>query len=113
MYRAGYGKKDEEQKRILAIKIRRDVFEKILREKSAGNVVIQWDPERTVDLCRLPWRTIQIGIKPWAMATYLEGIIAIEDMTPRAEMIRRLVERGEFEAAQRLLPKERPYLFDE
>lgn len=80
MYRAGWGLKDEGQKRILAIDISREGFEWALRHaclshppagmgkddwqrlKAQSPVRIQWDPERDLQLKALPYRSIQIGL---------------------------------------------------
>ena len=80
MYRAGWGGKDDNQKRILAIDISRSGFEWALRHaclshppagmdsatwqqtKAAHPVRIQWDPERSLKLEPLPHRSIQIGL---------------------------------------------------
>jgi Domain of unknown function (DUF4291) len=80
MYRAGWGHKDEGQKRILAIDITREGFDWALAHscpshpepdmnadewellKSRSPVRIQWDPERDLLLQPLPHRAIQIGL---------------------------------------------------
>lgn len=105
--RSGYGMKEAGQSRILAIRLRREVFEQLLRERENRNV--QWDPERRVDLAPLPYRTIQIGVRPKAMKTYLDGIVEIIDMTPTAHAIYQLVHIGKIREAEALLPEEKPY----
>lgn len=128
MYRAGYSYKDPRQARILALRMKHADFLGLLergvlshgagvdqtRDK-AGEVRVQWDPERTPALERLPYRSIQIGIPgslsdQWAR----EWIVSIEDVTDTARALKKaldeepdlsveeLVERG-------LVPVERPF----
>lgn len=85
MYRAGWGSKDDGQKRILAIDITREGFEWALAHscpsdpepgmsaaewkqlKYRSPVRIQWDPERDLSLQPLPHRAIQIGLSEEAV----------------------------------------------
>jgi len=80
MYRAGWGFKDEGQRRILAIDMSREGFEWALAHscpshpepsmshqdwtnlKNASPVRVQWDPERDLHLQPLSYRAIQIGL---------------------------------------------------
>jgi len=92
MYRSGYGLKDERQACILAITMRREHFEGLLKracvtnsraplseEDKARQVRVQWDPERDVELQRLGWRSIQIGIGRGACKEWVdEMIVGIE-----------------------------------
>lgn len=110
LYRSGYSHKDPGQERILALKMRRADFIGLLRrgllsshgtggqEPGDGAAVrIQWDPERTVRLGKLPHRSIQIGI-PGALSRVWaeEWVVGIEDVTDKArELKRRLDEDGE------------------
>lgn len=107
LHRAGYGMKEAGQSRILAIRTQREVFEQLLREKESR--VVQWDPERRVDLAALPYRTIQIGIRPEALSKYLGGIVSITDMTPTAHILYQLVRTGKVGEAEAHLPIENPY----
>lgn len=124
MYRSGYGLRDVEQKRILAIDISRIGFEWALthgclsersracRDKGPNlpPVRIQWDPERDVLLRPLNWRTIQVGLREKAITLFVnEWIHRITDVTESAHAVRDLVERDQFAQAHELLPKERPY----
>ncbi|KAK3398352.1 hypothetical protein B0T20DRAFT_437246 [Sordaria brevicollis] len=57
------------------------------------DVKIQWDPERTVRLDTLNYRSIQIGIpagliKEWAQSM----IVSIEDVTDRARELKRILD---------------------
>ncbi len=128
MYRAGWGNKDEGQKRILAIDITREGFEWALAHscpshpepgmsadeweqlKSRSPVRIQWDPERDLFLQPLPHRAIQIGLSKEAVRLYAgEWIQQITDMTKLAHKIQSLVSIGNPSAAKDLLPNEKPY----
>jgi Domain of unknown function (DUF4291) len=101
-YRSGYSDKDPGQARVLALKMRHRNFKELLamahtvsgqhgeltKEQKEKPVRVQWDPERTPDLERLPYRSIQIGIggsedfkKKWVD----EWIVSIEDVTQRAK----------------------------
>ncbi len=131
MYRAGWGYKEDGQKRILAIDISRAGFEWALKhsclshaagamssnswraKKEASPVRIQWDPERDVLLQPLQQRAIQIGLSREAVQLYVnDWIKRITDVTPLAHAAHALVENQQFAAAQALLPKELPYPVD-
>jgi hypothetical protein len=128
MYRAGWGKKDEGQKRILAIDISREGFEWALahaclshadesmsqaqwqQHKDKSPVRIQWDPERDLQLNAQKHRAIQIGLGKEAVQLYVnEWIHSITEVTPLAMEIHALVEGQHYDRAAALLPKERPY----
>ncbi len=134
MYRAGWGYKDDNQKRILAIDISRDGFDWILNnsclshfdpdvyesktdwesQKKEKSIVIQWDPERDINLQPLSFRSIQIGLKGMAVAKYTnEWIQKITDITPLAHEIHRFIESGNIEKAKQKLPEEKIYPFPE
>ncbi len=129
MYRAGWGKKDEGQKRILAIDISREGFEWALghgclshaeqtmdqaqwqQHKDKSPVRIQWDPERDLQLNPQRHRAIQIGLGKEAVGLYVnEWIRGITDVTPLAREMHALVESQRNDLAMALLPKERPYV---
>ena len=131
MYRAGWGNKDDNQKRILAIDISRSGFEWALRHaclshppagmdsatwqqtKAAHPVRIQWDPERSLKLEPLPYRSIQIGLTGEAVPRYVnEWIQNISEITDVAQEIHALIAQDKLAAAQELLPPERVYPFD-
>lgn len=130
MYRAGWGMKDDGQKRILAIDITREGFEWALEHaclseaapsasdrewqqlKDKSPVRVQWDPERDLHLQRLPYRAIQIGLSKEAVERYVhQWIRRIEEVTPLAHRIQALVAAGDVESAWALLPAERLYTF--
>ena len=130
MYRAGWGKKDENQKRILAIDISREGFEwalehsllsrdaskykdkeEWLKVKKATPVRVQWDPERDLQLEALEYRSIQIGLSKEGVALYVnEWIQNITEVTDLASTIHNLVLAQKIEEAKALLPKEEPYI---
>lgn len=124
MYRSGWATKPG-QERVLAIRITREGFEKALssaclshfdaavcgsheewlRCLEASPVRVQWDPERTINLDPLPWRSLQVGLAGVAARKYVsEWITDITDITTRAREIHH--RSGEGRAA---LPRERPY----
>ncbi|MCL1792144.1 MAG: DUF4291 domain-containing protein [Peptococcaceae bacterium] len=128
MYRSGWGHKEAAQKRILAIDISREGFEWALAHsclshpestmnqgdwealKKNSPVRIQWDPERNLHLQPLPYRTIQIGLTNEAVKKYVyQWIVRISEITPLAHKIHMLVQAGDLDRAQHLLPTERPY----
>lgn len=128
MYRAGWGFKDEGQKRILAIDITREGFEWALAhgylshadpsiskeeweaKKNASPVRIQWDPERDLFLRPLEHRAIQIGLSQEAVKLYVsQWIQRITDVTPLAHSIHTLIQEGESATAYSQLPQEREY----
>jgi hypothetical protein len=130
MYRAGWGYKDAGQRRILAIDISREGFEWTLEHscpsrpdpsmskddwaklKTASPIRIQWDPERDLHLQPLPHRTIQIGIGGEAVPLYVEQWVQqITDITDLAHTIHSLVERGQLDQAQAMLPVEQVYQY--
>jgi hypothetical protein len=129
MYRSGWGAKPG-QERILAIDILRSGWEWALANSCISHfessmhaskdewkrllgeapVRIQWDPERTISLEAMPWRTIQVGLKGNAVDAYAdEWISKIEDVTALAREIGELVARGDVGGADALRPVELPY----
>ncbi len=128
MYRAGWGFKDEGQRRILAIDMSREGFDWALAHscpshpepsmshqdwanlKNASPVRIQWDPERDLHLQPLSYRAIQIGLSGEAVPLFVnQWIKRITDITDLANAIHRLVKDDKLDQAQALLPVERPY----
>jgi Domain of unknown function (DUF4291) len=129
MYRCGWGYKDPNQERVLAIDISRSGFEWALEhsclshhsskleagseweaQKRSTPVRIQWDPERDMQSSPLPYRSIQIGLGKEAVSLYVNDWIKnIFDITDLAHSLYELVKRGAFAQAESLLPLERPY----
>jgi hypothetical protein len=122
MYRCGWATKPG-QERVLAVEITRAGFEEALREacpshfdRSSGEtreqwarrlrrspVRVQWDPERSIQLQPLPYRSLQLGLSGTAVRRYVEEwIVGISDVTALARQV---------DAARdpALLPDERPY----
>ncbi len=129
MCRCGWGDKPG-QNRILAIDITREGFEWALAHsilthfdrqihgshehwealKREAPVRVQWDPERTVTLEKLPFRTIQIGLSGSAVAAYVnEWIQRIQEVTGLARAVRASVAGRRLTEATALVPHEREY----
>ena len=129
MARSNWGQKSG-QENILAIRIRRTGWERALsravltsfeprihgveskwRSEFENAVVhVQWDPERSIGLERLPYRAIQIGLSGPAVRKYVtEWIVRINDVTPLAREISALVSGDDMSSATAKLPTERPY----
>lgn len=129
MYRCGWAEKSG-QERVLAVEITRAGFEWALarsclshfdaarhgdhaawsRQLAAAPVRVQWDPERSLRMDRLPYRSLQVGLSGPAVDRYVdEWTVAITDCTPLTSTIRDLLRGGDEPAAAALLPVERPY----
>jgi Domain of unknown function (DUF4291) len=129
MYRSGWAKKDEGQKRILAIDITHAGFawalahscsshpepgmdhEEWRRALEVSPVRVQWDPERDFHHSALAHRSIQIGLSGEAVRRYTtEWIRQITDVTHLAHQLHDCVLRGDMEMARMMLPREKPYM---
>ncbi|RKU47482.1 hypothetical protein DL546_001212 [Coniochaeta pulveracea] len=66
-------------------------------------VRIQWDPERTVRLEKLDYRSIQIGIPGSHMAEFIAAIVGIEDVTDKARKLKRILDESPGVTDQELL----------
>ena len=128
MYRAGWGYKDRNQCRILAIDISRDGFDWAL-EHSCGShpdvsmskddwttlkvnspVRIQWDPERNLQSEPQLHRSLQVGLGKAVADLYINKWIQnIMEVTDLAHTIHELIRGADLERAQAMLPTERPY----
>ncbi|TDT38017.1 uncharacterized protein DUF4291 [Streptomyces sp. BK208] len=129
MYRCGWAAKPG-QETVLAVEISREGFEWALRHACLSSHVpgvhgdraawqralkrsptrVQWDPERDLRLCPLPYRSLQLGLSGEAARRYAdEWTVAIRDVTPLAHEIHALVIEDDLDAARALLPVERPY----
>jgi Domain of unknown function (DUF4291) len=101
MYRSGWGQK-EGQEVVLAVKIQRSAFDRILadavcsgykpdlyptekdwkRALHHSDVRLQWDPDHSPRGGRLARRAIQLGLRGDTLATYAKDwIISIEDIS--------------------------------
>lgn len=130
MYRCGWGVK-ENQEHILAIDIRREGFDCLVksavpstyseklgismeewhRQMNESPVRVQWDPERDIYGNPLDYRSIQIGLRGTAVEKYVnEWIVKIEDITDYVIDLREKRDAGE--DISLLLPKEQIYLKD-
>ncbi len=130
-YRAGWGLKDDGQKIILAIDISHEGFlwalenaclsafnpqfyqskEEWQAQKAVSPVRIQWDPERDIQLEKLDYRAIQIGLSGEAVQRYVnDWIINITDVSELNATIKALVDEGKLNEAKALLPKEKTYV---
>jgi hypothetical protein len=84
-----------------------DAWRARLRETS---VRVQWDPEKTITLAPLPWRSIQIGLGGDAAREYSTAWVrGITDVTGTARAVHAAVRAGDLETASALCPVERPY----
>jgi hypothetical protein len=129
MYRCGWAEKPD-QERVLAVEITRDGFEWALTHASLSHfdrdqhpdqatwarllksspARVQWDPERSLQLQPLPYRSLQLGLQSEAVDRYIdEWTVAVTDVTPLAHKIHDLVRAGEQSPAASLLPVERVY----
>ncbi len=111
MYRCGWATKAG-QERVLAIEIMRDGFEWALahsslshfdptvyataeefeQRKNVAPVRVQWDPERSLVLGEMPYRSIQIGIGGEAVLRYVaDWTVGISDVTAQARHLDALV----------------------
>jgi len=134
MYRSGYSFKDARQAHILALKMRHEDFERLLKEAAVckdeklsaeerrRDVRVQWDPERSPVLGPLGYRSIQIGISGEMARWWVEeGVVEIEDVTGRARDMksvvdgRKKVEKVEVEklVERGLMPVEVEYVVSE
>jgi hypothetical protein len=129
MYRCGWATKPG-QERVLAIEITRAGFEWALahaclshfdrarhsdrkawsQQLKASPVRVQWDPERSLGLAPLPYRSLQVGLSGPAVDRYVdEWIVDVTDATASACKIRDLLRVGDEAAATAALPVELPY----
>ena len=127
MYRAGWATK-EGQERILAVRLRRDFFDEILRaavpssfdsQRFATNedwqqavahsdVRLQWDPDHGPKGHPLERRAIQLGLRGRMLRRYgEEELLGIEDITPFVREQHAHVDGGQ---NLLMLPRERVYV---
>lgn len=129
MYRSGWGTKPG-QERVLAVRVSRHGFEDALQRsalshfdpsvyrdraaweerKRVSPVRVQWDPERSMTLEALQWRSLQVGLGGTASEDYVtRWTQSIEDVTDTVRSIHGHVLAGRTQVAQSMLPPERPY----
>jgi uncharacterized protein DUF4291 len=129
MYRCGWASKPG-QEHVLAIEVTRSGFELALSRACMSHfdrnlypdrdawalrlrgspVRAQWDPERSLRLGPLPYRSLQVGLSGEAVTRYVdEWTVSITDVTEVAHRIRDLLRAGDEANATALLPPKRPY----
>jgi hypothetical protein len=129
MYRCGWAEKPD-QESVLAVEITRDGFEWALTHATLSHfdrdqhpdratwarllksspARVQWDPERSLQLQPLPYRSLQLGLQGEAVDRYIdEWIVTVTDVTPLTHKIRDLIRAREQQPAASLLPTERAY----
>lgn len=119
MYRSGYSYKDARQTHILALEMKHADFIGLLRHavlshgrqanvepiKKDGSVRVQWDPERSVRLDKLLYRSIQIGIPGTLVEEWSEKIVRIEDLTEKARELKRVLDEEPSVEVQELVER--------
>ncbi|RKN20885.1 DUF4291 domain-containing protein [Micromonospora musae] len=129
MYRCGWATKPG-QEHVLSIDISREGFEWALaraclshydrdlhgdrkawsRQLKASPVRVQWDPERSLQLKALPYRSLQVGLSGEAVDRYVDDwVVAVTDITATVQRVRELLRAGDEHAAAAHLPIERVY----
>ena len=129
MYRLGWATKPG-QTRVLAVQIRRSGFDWALEHSvlshfnpdvhesreawkgalSCASVRVQWDPERSVSLEKLHYRTIQVGLSAESSSRYADDWIHnISDVTALAQKTHSAVLSKDADIARLMLPIELPY----
>ena len=129
MYRCGWALKPG-QERVLAIDISRAGFEWALRHACLSSydprlhpdreawrqrlrvspVRVQWDPERSLRLAPLSYRSLQVGLTGDAVRRYVdEWTVGLTDVTGLARSVHGRLTDGDEAGATALLPVERPY----
>lgn len=124
MYRSGWASK-EGQERVLAIDIKREGFNEIVKksvissynkdleiskdewkdELNKSDVRCQWDPDRDIYGNPIGRRAIQLGIKGEMVKKYVnDWIVKITDITEEVKTIKKSIDNGTFEIE--ILPKE-------
>lgn len=128
MYRCGWATK-ENQERVLAIDIKREAFDYLVRnavistyhEEIYGSydnwqqlihdsdIRVQWDPERDIYGNPLEYRSLQLGLRGEAVKKYVnEWIVHITDITDYVCELREKISAKEDVIA--LLPQEEIYV---
>ena len=127
MYRSGWATK-EGQERILAIDLKREGFDEIVKSSVLSSfreisdlsreewrnklenseVRCQWDPDRDIYGNPIGRRAIQLGIKGETVKKYVnDWIVRITDITEQVKAIKKSIDNGTFE--KEILPKEIMY----
>lgn len=127
MYRCGWAEK-EGQERVLAIDIKREAFDEIVKNAvlstyredmgismdewkchvKESDIRCQWDPERDIWGNPQKYRSIQLGLRGQAVYNYVnDWIVKIEDITDYVVELKAKREAGE--DITELLPAEKVY----
>ena len=127
MYRCGWAQKIG-QERVLAIDIKRDAFDFLVKNAmyskyepesdlskeewkeqiKKSDIRIQWDPERDIYGNSLEYRSIQLGIRGKYVEQYVKDwIVQINDITEYVIALKEKIDRGCDVTCE--LPKEREY----
>ena len=128
MYRSGWASK-QGQERILAIDLKREGFDEIVRnavlssfrevsdlskeewkEKLENSEVrCQWDPDRDIYGNPIGRRAIQLGINGETVRKYInDRIVNITDITDKVVEMRNSIQNGTF--SESVLPQEKKYI---
>lgn len=129
MYRCGWASKPG-QERVLAIEILRSGFEWALEQACLSHydpdlypdrktwalrlktspARVQWDPERSLRLSPMPYRSLQVGLTGEAVDRYVDDwTVGITEVTGLAHTIRERLAAGDEARATDLLPIEHVY----
>jgi len=121
MYRSGWGEKDANQARTLAIWLRRSAFERILsqalvaghpdnkKKDSKAYVRLQWDPDHSPGGAKHPFRrAIQLGLKGITTFANGEDIVEIQDISDYVEIQRKLGHDDLWTPRERVYPIDDP-----
>lgn len=104
MYRSGWSYKDANQAHILAITMKQSGLLSLLHSASissssdakSSSIRVQWDPERTILLGKLPYRSLQLGISGDINKQWIEEwIVGIEDITETVRKWKGWIDEGE------------------
>ena len=130
MYRSGWASK-QGQERILAIDLKREGFDEIVKNAALSSfrevsdlskeewkeklenseVRCQWDPDRDIYGNLIGRRAIQLGIKGETVRKYVnEWIVNITDITDKVIEMRNSIQNGTF--SEVMLPEEKNILFN-
>ena len=106
MYRSDWASK-QGQERILAIDLKREGFDEIVKNSVLSRC--QWDPDRDIYGNPIGRRAIQLGIKGETVKKYVnEWIVNITDVTDKVIEIRNSIQNGTF--SEVMLPEEKKYI---
>ncbi|KAG9064504.1 hypothetical protein KI688_003694 [Linnemannia hyalina] len=93
----------------------RRVHHNVAGAEKSSDVKVQWDPERTIRLHKLEYRSIQIGIPRAISSDWVEHmIVKIEDVTDKARRLKQVLDDKPDVTDEELIqlglvPKEKPF----